>query len=710
MENLIVYIAKACGLTAMFYVAYYILLRKETFFRANRWFLLVGMFTAILLPLVVFTKTVWITPEPVEAIDISQFGNITVVQATPVPKFEINWWYVAAAIYACGAALLLIRLLTDFKKVFSLFKGQNIITAGRYKFIDSEAAKSPFSFFNYIVFNSSALHPDELQGILSHEKVHSRQRHSVDMIVAQLFCAAFWFNPVAWLYKKAISQNLEFIADAEAIKHVDDITNYQKTLLKITLQPSGSTITSHFYQSLIKKRIVMLNKPKSKKQNSLKYILIIPALAAFMIFFQVDVVAQERTTEDSAQMQDPDNSDSVIITKYLKDDALTHHAEFLSKTYGVTVTLDNVTRNDEGYITGIKAEVTGGMGKNVVNKKYEIKGKKPIGSFMLTISKKGDVIEAAFTSEPFWPKEKIVLGSYDESITAKTPEDYKEILIVIDGVKQPKGKDAMKAIQATDIESITILKGAANKYGEDGKKGVMEVTIKKADSKSETSVTSSGVSFTDNALYVIDGVRKTNENALNDVDANSIESITILKDKSAVSIYGDEGKNGVIIITTKARNKYNLDKSPSQIFKENNSRKPSYVTVVTTQSVTPDGKTSDKKTSWAAEGAVQINGSKENGGKNMDFKLADDGDSGFLVLKKSTNADLDYYAEILLKNNLIFKYSGVKRNSDGEIIKIKIELKEKDKKDKASAVFENDKGISNIYVGKKSGLLIVSGQ
>jgi len=707
MENLIEYIAKACGLTAMFYAAYYTLLRKETFFKANRWFLLVGMFTAILLPLVVFTKTVWVMPQPVQAIDISQFSDVTIVQALPEPEFEINWWYVAAAIYACGAVVLLLRLLIDFKKVFSLFKGQNIITAGRYKFIDSNAAKSPFSFFNYIVFNSSALHPDELQGILSHEKVHSRQRHSVDMIAAQLFCAAFWFNPIAWLYKKAISQNLEFIADAEAIKYVDDIKNYQKTLLKITLQPSGSTITSHFYQSLIKKRIIMLNKPKSKKQNSLKYILIIPALAAYMAFFQVDVIAQERTTEDSGKIQDPDNSDSVIISKYLKDDALTHHAEFLSKAYGVTVTLDNITRDGEGYITGIKAEVTGGMDKNVVNKKYEIKGKKPIDSFMLTLSKKGDLIEAAFTSEPLW--KKTVTGSYNESEVTEISEDFDDILIVIDGVKQPKDKDAMKTIKSTDIESINILKGPDNKYGEDGKKGVMEVTIKKADSQSSTIGKTSGVAFKANALYVVNGIRIKNEDALKDIDPNNIETITILKDKSAVSTYGDEGKDGVIIITTKANKQYDLDKSPSQIVKDNNNPKKSSITVVTTQSISPDDKTGDKKTSWAAEGAVQINGSKENGGKNMDFKLADDGDSGFLVMKKSTDADLDYYAEILAKNGIVFKYSGVKRNSDGEIIKIKIELKD-NKKNKASGTFENNKGITTIYAGKKEGLLIIRGQ
>ena len=72
---------------------------------------------------------------------------------------------------------------------------------------------APFSFFSYIVYNSSLYNSTELENILEHEKIHSEQNHTTDVLISRIFCIVFWFNPIVWLYKKAIMQNLEFIAD-----------------------------------------------------------------------------------------------------------------------------------------------------------------------------------------------------------------------------------------------------------------------------------------------------------------------------------------------------------------------------------------------------------------------------------------------------------------------------------------------------------------
>ena len=64
METLFIYLIKSSGLIAMFYFAYIILLRKETFFNSNRWFLMAGLITSVLLPMIVFTKIVWVNPSP----------------------------------------------------------------------------------------------------------------------------------------------------------------------------------------------------------------------------------------------------------------------------------------------------------------------------------------------------------------------------------------------------------------------------------------------------------------------------------------------------------------------------------------------------------------------------------------------------------------------------------------------------------------------
>src|SRR5690606_31944755 len=132
---------------------------------------------------------------------------------------------------------------------------------------------------------------DELLGILEHERVHCKEKHSIDVLLMHLYCVVFWFNPIAWLYKKTAMQNLEFIADRKAIKSFPDHKIYQLTLLRVASDWKPIPISNPFFQSLIKKRIVMLNKSQSNQLNSLKYLFIVPLLAVFMLMFQVRVVA-----------------------------------------------------------------------------------------------------------------------------------------------------------------------------------------------------------------------------------------------------------------------------------------------------------------------------------------------------------------------------------------------------------------------------------
>ncbi|MGM8363446.1 M56 family metallopeptidase [Flavobacterium sp. ARAG 55.4] len=157
-----------------------------------------------------------------------------------------------------------------------------------------------------------------MENILEHEKVHSSQNHSVDVLVARMFCIAFWFNPLIWLYKKVMVQNLEFIADREASKNISDKKAYQLTLLKITRQENCVSITNHFYQSLIKKRIIMLNQNQSKKWNSWKYITVFPALIAFVFLFQIKIVAQEKEVPKQ-EKETKSESDDLKPSKIEKD-------------------------------------------------------------------------------------------------------------------------------------------------------------------------------------------------------------------------------------------------------------------------------------------------------------------------------------------------------------------------------------------------------
>jgi hypothetical protein len=383
METLFIYIAKSSGLIGMFYVAYYLLLRKETFFTANRWFLLAGLLTSIILPWIVFTTIVWIEPTPTHF----DWSKIPTSKANEKESFEINWYLVLAAAYAIGTVLFLIQFVFDFYSLNRVLKGKTIQQQADHKFIDLKENIAPFSYFNTIVYNSSLYSEAELESILEHEKVHSDQNHTVDVLITRFFCTLFWFNPFIWLYKKAILQNLEFIADSEATKNISDKKAYQLTLLKITTHENCVVLTNHFYQSLIKKRIVMLNKNQSKKWNSWKYVLVLPVLVAFVFLFQMEVIAQEKAIIKKEIKNNPTDAESIDVYKIKKnttDKELQETAKLLSEKYAIKTTFSKIKRNANNELIGIKIKLQ--KGKEIATE-TEVHSSEPLKDFGIAISK-----------------------------------------------------------------------------------------------------------------------------------------------------------------------------------------------------------------------------------------------------------------------------------------------------------------------------------
>ncbi|AWH85683.1 peptidase M56 [Flavobacterium album] len=529
MENFIIYMVKACGIIAVFFLAYNALLKKETFFNSNRWFLLAGLFTAVALPFIVYTKTIWVEPVPlaqmpVRTIDINQLIQYKQhLEKLPPPEetININWFDIIGGMYFAGVLLFFVRFVLDFLSIRKVLTRNIIIKDGKFRLIDSDKVVSPFSFFHYIVYNSAILRPEELESIIAHEKVHSSQKHSLDMIISQLFCVMFWFNPFVWMYKKSISQNLEFIADAEATRLLADKQAYQKTLLKITVQPDCIAITNHFYQSLIKKRIVMLNKQQSKKWNSWKYTTILPLLAAFMFLFQVKVVAQTKQ-QAPTKVTTANVKLAVEINKDTKDSELEESKQMLKDEFDADVKYENVTRNLNSEITAIKVTVKD-KGQSQV---YEVMGNDPISPFTIEVEQTASgrnsitfgtgendnfIKSRAFriaaddnfkefakdmTGDSSNVQSNRIIRSFamgrvpDAPFPPAAPEGNwsvnsmkigdTDMLIVINGVKQKKGQTAIKLPLGQEIAEMNILKGkeAKKKYGKEAKEGAVEITTK----------------------------------------------------------------------------------------------------------------------------------------------------------------------------------------------------------------------------------------
>ena len=286
------YVVLVNALLAVVSLAYYVLLRRETFFRTNRLVLWLGIVATLLLPLLELPD--W-RPQPMRTVmhrtaqaivprllpeNRIQKPDITITYPNqkmypafrnPPVQSVWSWPIIVVCVYGFVVALLLIRLGIQLGSLRKLIRHSPHESYGDFTLVRNEGTTSPFSFFNWVVLNPDRHTSDELEQILRHERVHVRERHSLDMLGAEFVCIVFWFNPAAYLFRHLLHQTLEFSADQTVLAEGIDAKAYQYNLVKVSLSAGQSTITNHFSKSQLKNRIRMLNQPASAKLTWLKY-------------------------------------------------------------------------------------------------------------------------------------------------------------------------------------------------------------------------------------------------------------------------------------------------------------------------------------------------------------------------------------------------------------------------------------------------------
>ena len=383
METIFIYLLKSSGIIALVFLVYHFLLRKETFFTFHRWYLLFGLAVSIVLPLYFIKKIVYVEPiatnwEPIVQSARNTTSNVHIVaESTP-----IDWFQIGLVLYGIIAIVLFFKIIYDVFSLFKLLRNRKINQHETFLYVDIEDDITPFSFFKYIVFNSKLYAQTELESIIAHEKIHSLQGHSYDVLIARLFTVVFWFNPFIYWYKKAILQNLEYIADQNAIGIINDRKSYQMTLLKVVSNQNCLSITNNFNQSLIKKRIVMLNKNQSHRAQVWKFAIVIPILVAFVFLFQVKTVAQEMYSSSSNKNQDAilnesnnvtdqqnmisnheNNGRGYVFDKIISDNQLKQDVVELKEEFNIDLKYSNIKRNGKGEIIAIQLSFKTSDGK-----------------------------------------------------------------------------------------------------------------------------------------------------------------------------------------------------------------------------------------------------------------------------------------------------------------------------------------------------------
>ena len=529
MEALFIFIAKSSGLLLLFYCAYFFLLRKETFFSSNRWFLLAGLVTSVVLPFLVYSKIVWVASAPLSALNYTQVYQ---PENNAHESVGIDWSLLLLSAYIIGFLGLLLKFALDFYSLNTVLKSKKVTQQADFKFIDTHESIAPFSYFEYIVYNSSMFTPSELESIIEHEKVHSEQNHTIDILIVRAFCVLFWFNPIIWLYKKAITQNLEFIADNEAAQKIADKKAYQYTLLKITTHENCVAITNHFYQSLIKKRIVMLNKNQSKKTSIWKHFVIIPALGAFVLLFQIEVIAKEKQQTVKEISGKTESVDVYKIKKNTTDAELKEIKDKLKSIHNIDFKVSEIKRNADNELTSLKIDVKNGIQQA---QSIQTSGKQPIKDFGLIV-----------TTDTNGSK-KIGIQTADENDKSENAKEYKKVKSKKVIVKQTKDDNTDSGTDTKTSGNTRTSSSTTTVITNDD--GTTSVSTTNSDAKIIVS-TSGKASTKGPKLTIVDGVEMPANYNLEDLKPKHIKKMSVYTGSEATAKYGEKGSNGVIEIET----------------------------------------------------------------------------------------------------------------------------------------------------------------
>jgi len=232
------------------------------------------------------SPTVQTVQYPLEAISRILLNEVTIsasgADVGMAHKADLSFWLLV--IYAVGLLLGFIRLIFRLVQLLIMVRNSEKIPASVGTFVRGNSHGDVFSFFGYIFLTPAVLeNPILHRQIIAHEQQHVIQKHSFDMLLAELMTIVFWFNPLVFLLKKEIRENHELLADDAVLTEYPDTQNYQLLLVTHSTQLNSQLLTHNFSYSLLKRRLFMMKNVKHPVRMLFKSIWIFIAVAIMAV-------------------------------------------------------------------------------------------------------------------------------------------------------------------------------------------------------------------------------------------------------------------------------------------------------------------------------------------------------------------------------------------------------------------------------------------
>lgn len=598
MENLLTYILQVNLLLALLFIGYAFLLKGMTFYTLNRIYFLLGSLYAFVYPFV-DVKTWFAKREIVEAVYLPQFFPADMLLGSESPQ-------ALTLIDICIGAIGLVSMIFIFKFIVQLFSLLRIHSHSKDAIWNSFTFRNvlfpvvPFSFFDKIYLHKEQHQDAELQDIFAHETIHVRGHHTIDILLFEIILMVCWYNPFVWLMRKAVRQNLEFLTDQQVLDKGVDRQTYQYSLLHVAQQGAALDIGNQFNFKTLKKRIMMMNKKRSSKLELSKYAFLLPVLLIAGMSFTVSKA--ESGIESIVEIAKDTPLDVPLILKSdpTKDEILPikktlfHDRDGHSINDSVGYVLDDKlvsieelkslqARDIETIIINTNNELTEKFGKkslvNIKTKKYAGTLGTPSQFTEFIIKEqdglivKGGAIKSQTRNNE---KQRIVeiSGLSFHTYSPSQKDTTKQITINSDQIRRVKNrneidpnknfvyiydhnvisKEKFYKIPEKELNSISVGLGQSILQGR-----YSDQISNRNDYDGFVSASSSAElarleQERKKALIIVDGKEAPAEYDINALSPDNIESISVLKNENATLLYGDKGKDGVIVIKTKKGN------------------------------------------------------------------------------------------------------------------------------------------------------------
>lgn len=444
MPPILIYLLRLSISLAVVWLFYQLLLRRLTFYTLNRWYLLGYSVLSFFIPLINIYPILR-KEAPSGEPYLIQFIPVVGGQGRAVAAEAhsgIGGWALLLGVIGLGVLVLLVRTVMRGVSLYRLRKGARLIESGPLRIYQVDASIIPFSFGNSIYINQDLHTEQQWSDIILHEYVHIRQRHTVDILLAELMCILNWYNPFCWLMRWSIRQNLEFIADEQVLAKGVDKKGYQYHLLTVLGEPQYR-LANNFNFSSLKKRIVMMNKIRSARLHLVKFLFVLPLMGVLLVAFR---------DRDPASGGGVAGKKKVVTPSVVRDTTGPHMVLYVLN--GDKMPL-GWTPDDIPSDSILSIDV--------------IKGEQAIRLF----GERGASGVIALTTKNY---QHVALK---DPIRLFDPGSPATPLCILDG--KEVSVDSVNKLDPQAIQSVTVLKSNEHTraYGEKGKNGVVIITLKK---------------------------------------------------------------------------------------------------------------------------------------------------------------------------------------------------------------------------------------